>query len=376
MSSSRIDASISANMPRSATVSVGRRQFSVGCETIPYDAAALADYALFALAALSMTHDLDIVFDARVSASAVAKVNEIGRLWLLWGSRYARRIYPLRLHAGNVEDAPSPTPAAGVLCMSGGVDSTFAALTRPPELNFRAGLLVAGADYPSLDDPRFTALRDRVTRICEKLELEPVVVWTDLRRLKINYNMFHPLLLAMCMDYIKPAFTHGAYAADYTAAQEFHVHPWGNNSAIAGALSSGTFPIHHLGSEHGRSFKVRALMADNRGLMQAASFCPRNISNAGNCGTCGKCIRTKLNMLTGNADFATFVDKTDPLTLLPMRKLTPKRNARLGVEAFLHDIYFDLPEGEKRVVVGKQLERVREANRPWNFSLNRKLSFQ
>jgi hypothetical protein len=93
-------------------------------------------------------------------------------------------------------------------------------------------------------------------------------------------------------------------------------------------------------------------------------------------GNCSKCIRTKLNIMTGEFDFSRgFVDKSEPLALLQNERLPRTRAGRLSLEAFLHDSYYDLPDGEPRVAIGTYLSRVRKANRASKLSCRIPMSF-
>lgn len=359
----RVRASV-VRSPDGVAVRIGSREFSIGSKEIA-NRLEIADFALYGLAAVGMSHDLEIEFDGPVTSSALAQVNAFGAIWALWHTRAPRSLHPLRITASEVvADPPSTGSGGGVLCLSGGVDSTYAARTAPPESRFTCGMLIAGADYASEGDAQFRALELRVGRLAERLGLELRTVATDIRRLKIEYRMLHPLVLAMALHFASDEFSQGGFAADYTARQEHHVHPWGNNSVVAATLATDRFPIFHLGGNAGRSEKVRAIAADERNLMPLLSVCARDISSSGNCGRCEKCVRTKLNLMTGGFDFAAgFVDGTSPLLLLDRLPIDRSHSKLIRAEVALQDIADDLRDEAARAIVLRRLERVRSAHR-------------
>lgn len=370
----RVGASV-LRSPAGVVVKIGTRQFSIASKEIAHGAE-IADFALFGLAAIGMSHGVEIDLDAPVTESALTQVNELGEMWELWSTRLPRRIHPLRLHASEVVTSPFATGSGGgVLCMSGGVDSTYAAITASKELNLTDGMLIAGADYPSEDDPRFIALRARVGRLSGCIGLPLLTVATDIQRLKIEYRMFHTLVLAMCMHFASDRFSCGAFASDFCGAQEFHIHPWGNNSLVAAKLGTERFPVLHLGGTIRRTEKVRAIADHEKGLMPHVSVCSANISSSGNCGVCAKCVRTKLNLMSLGYDYsAAFADGSSPLRLLdqvPIERSTPKL---LRMEVFLKEIIGDLRDEEAREVVRRYLDRVRRSH-PQRPTERRTLSF-
>lgn len=370
----RVGASV-ARSSAGAVVKIGSREFSMTSKEIARGAE-IADFALYGLAAIGMSHGVEIDFDAPVTESALAHVNELGEMWELWSTRLPRRIHPLRLHVSNVVTNPSASGSgSGLLCMSGGVDSTYAGITASKRLNLTAGMLIAGADYPSEDDPRFLALSARVGRLSERIGLDLFTVATDIQRLKIEYRMFHPLLLAMCLHYASDRFSRGAFASDFCGAQEFHVHPWGNNSLVAAKLGSERFPVFHVGADVRRTEKVRAIAQHENGLIPHLSVCSADISSSGNCGVCAKCVRTKLSLMSLGCDHsAGFADGASPLQLLDQVPIERSTLKLLRTEVFLMEIIGDLRDEAAREVVRRYLERVRRSHRQ-RPAERRRLSF-
>ena len=129
----------------------------------------------------------------------------------LW---HSRKIYPNKLKLNNIVEATHPKSSQpGLICLSGGIDSTFAALECQNEHNISHGLLIAGADYPSKDSPGFISLKSRVDKIASTLNLDLVVVETSIRKHGFQWEMLHTLNLAMCLNLNAHQFGFGVIAA-------------------------------------------------------------------------------------------------------------------------------------------------------------------
>ena len=135
------------------------------------------------------------------------------------------------------------------------------------------GLLIAGADYPSIEHRGFVDLRSRVSNIMQTLGMSLVVVETDIKKLPFNWEMLHSLNLAMCLSYLSPKFVAGGFAMDNTPQQDLARHPWGNSAALCKTMSLGYFPITPLVGELDRVEKIAAIAERDPALLRQLSVC-------------------------------------------------------------------------------------------------------
>ena len=337
---------------------LGKRSFEIASNASQPTDRENYDFALFGALAMALTHNVEITTDLPISQSAADAAHEINSLMELWQSR---KIYPTPLKFNNIIEKAAPKPdLPGLICLSGGIDSTFAALESQNKLNITHGMLIAGADYPSKENPGFISLRSRVEKIASILELELIIVETSIRKHGFQWEMLHTLNLAMCLNFNAEQFGYGVIAADWTAAQEFNHHPWGNNRTLVSALSSDQFPIHHVGSDHTRSQKTRKIIKHPSGVGDKISVCFEDTTHGGNCGICSKCIRTRLNILTSGKETPELFKRNDPLEDLVAKLPMPKYQARkLRALAVMLDIRDDLPEGAVKVAVVNYVDRLK-----------------
>ncbi len=336
-----------------ATVEIGARSFVVrgGPERASQE---LVDFALYGAAGVAMTHNITLEVDQPVSRGALSNLRRIARMLRLW---CVPGIHPQEIVAHNVVEDPPATEGAGVMCLSGGLDSTYVALDARERHGLDGALLVAGADYARSESAGFRDLRQRVERIAAVTGLELSIVETDVRELGFHWGMFHTLNLAMCLHFVSPAYGFGVIAAGYELAEQFNVHPWGENRAIVEQFGTPAFPISYLGQELGRTARARAIASDPRGLVEHLSVCWQDTQTGGNCGDCEKCVRSKLNFAAAGgpippifANDGDLVEQVDALRL-------PRRPAKLrNMMVFLLDVHSELPDGDLRERVGSKLQ--------------------
>lgn len=329
-----------------ATIRVGSREFSIVGDRVGKPLREHGDFALFALAAIGMTHNVKITLDAAVTRSALQNLRTIGQVWQTWAPR---NVYPLQLDAHEVIDDDSFARQGGMLCMSGGVDSTYAALRAQADHGFTHALLIAGGDYRNHHSVGFQELKERVASLAKRVDLELVSVATDLAELRIKWGFFHPLFLSACLRYSGSGLSFGGYAADVTDAEEFVAHPWGNNHVVANLSATPDFPLNFLGRELGRSAKVRAILADQRKIISDLSVCYSDKSTGKNCGKCEKCIRTRLNIATSGRELPElFTENIDLVRHLRLARVPCRKYDRICMIRRMYDVYWDLPNGPLR----------------------------
>ena len=340
------------------TVGFGNRSFFIrrADPFVPGDT--MPDAAVLGLAILSMSHNIEFTLERPISPAAAGVIERLEYatyLWMMPGNA------PLRL---RYEVGQTPPPAPGrrdkILCLSGGVDSTQAAIEAVTGHGYTHGLLVAGADYAGAAEPGFIDLKDRVARIADRLGLELLVVETNIRQLKMNWNMLHTVNLAMCLNALQDRAAEGAVAMDNSLTQQLARHPWGNNSEMVAALSSEALPIRPLGERVTRVQKVGVIAAHDPALMTDLSVCYHDTSTGGNCGRCEKCVRTRLAMVCAGLEQQPTFPETEPLEDLVCRIKVRRRSvqAMRGQLVFTSDIERRLPSGPLRDAVSELAERV------------------
>ena len=324
--SERVSASLRLDADR-AIVKLGNREFFVRSEAFPELSFDVHDFALFGLAIVSSTANIEIDFDGPVSRGAVDALRRLSDAIELWTLSSISK--PCVNVSEVVDDAPRDLSGRRLLCMSGGVDSTAAAITAKAE-GFTHGLLIAGADYPSSTSPGFVELQARVRRIAERIGLELIVAETDLRKLPFEWEMLHGLNLAMCLQFHASRFSGGGVGLDYPLEGELMYHPWGSSLATCRMTSLPHFPITGFNTDTDRNQKSKAIVDFDPDLLQHLSVCYADTSTGGNCGKCFKCLSARLRFRALGHDFDGNCVETPPLDRIKDLLSMPKdfRNLR------------------------------------------------
>jgi len=359
----RPSASLRATMHQSGSrteVTLGSDSFFIDTSDPSLAVPECFDFVVPALAALSATRNIEIVFDQPVSRSMEARMDMLQTAYRFY---CMSSISEPRLVLENVVTDPEP-PAKGkkILCMSGGVDSTFAAISASQEHRYTHGLLIAGADYPSLTHPGFIDLRTRVERIAGRLGMELIVLETDLRRLGIEWEMTHGMLLASALHRMAAEFEEGAVGLDAGFAAQFLMHPWGSSSALFALLSTAAFPIRGFNQIEFRTQKVGRIIEFDPVLLDHLSVCWKDKSTAENCGTCFKCLRTRVALDASGFDAAHLFREAPPLTAFAELMEVPKSFRALRASVVMNtETHHFMPEGPEKDAVGRIVKRLRRA---------------
>jgi len=305
-----------------------------------------ADFAVFALAIISMSANIRITLETPVSedaAQAILNLKYAADLWMM------PDVAPLRLDFANVISPTLGAPTAGrILCLSGGIDSTAAAAISSGT-GYSHGLLIAGADYPTAEHQGYRELRARVGAMTDILGLGLVEVETDIRKLPFKWEMLHNLNLAACLHYVSPRFVGGGLALDNTAVQDLARHPWGNSGPLCALFGFPGFSIEGLSGHLDRVQKVKVIAAKNPELLRHVSVCWQDQSVGGNCGCCMKCIQTRLNFLCAGVDEDATFPHNPPLEDLVSTLSIPWKYTQLrGTLIRTSEITRYLPQGKLR----------------------------
>lgn len=251
-----------------------------------------ADFAAYALAALAFSWRVPITLHAPVTRSAERNLVALNKALSEWGPH--KETHWLTLP--NIIEDPQPHLAGGIQCLSGGIDSTYAAL-KAAEDGYTHALFVAGADYPGVESPGFKAMHERVAQIASTLRLSLAVVETDIRALGIKWELMHRLVLAACLHFVGSGRMKAAIAADFPAWHENYIVPWGNCWPIVQYFGSHLMPVEHRGRDVGRTEKIRSVFAAHPEFGSLVSVCYKSAEFADNCGTCRKCLRQRAAMV-------------------------------------------------------------------------------
>lgn len=343
--SATVNATVEALEDRTI-IRAGQREIFIRTLNAPQPVHQTADFAVFALAVISMSTNTHITLQSPVTPAAVKAIAELTYATKLW---MMPRIAPLRLTLANVVNTPLPqSRKGGILCLSGGVDSTAIAVTAATE-GYDHALLIAGADYPTAQSPGYLELQSRVQSAADKLGLRLLQIETDIRKQPFSWEMLHSFNLAFCLHYLSPHFANGAFALDNTPVQDLARHPWGNSAPLAGLFGIPDFAIAGLGGNMDRVEKVAFIHDIAPQVLPHLSVCWQNIKIGGNCGVCNKCTQTRLNLLCAGVDDRPVFPKHPPLAdLIPKLKFPRHYIGLRGFVIRMSEITLHLPEGPLR----------------------------
>jgi hypothetical protein len=321
------------------------------------------NFALLALALVSMSTGHAFHLSEPVTSSGLSQVRLYARVLQVMKPNIFYS--PVVLCPNVIEDRP-PAGTDSIVCLSGGVDSTYAAMIRRDD--FKYAMFVRGADYPLSATNILEGLAQRATRISQDLGLAPIIVDSNLKDYLSEYGLQHTGFLAACLYFTGSKFAGAGWAADDPHWGELVVYPWGNNAGLAQCLSLAGRPISHIGGSLSRSEKVVEIARQHSSLFTNISVCYKFRETADNCGRCEKCMRTRLNlqaigdeqtrvacetMLFGNqADLTSYVRKVR----------IPEDAKRLKRAVFNYqELSIALPEGELKKCVDAHLAKLMAA---------------
>jgi len=343
-----------------ARIRYGDRVLTVRAKGLRDAPRPVEDFAPLFLAAISVSRGRPFVYEGPVSRSAEAQLRRYG---LVLRSLPGLDLHPLRLTLPNVVDPPPGGEAGRMLALSGGVDSTYAAVTARDRLTHL--MYVDGDGFPESGRGDFAAARRRAAAIAEALGLELIIVETDAREHFGAWWMLHTTMLAGCLHFAGRGLGGGAIAADVTPQQELLSIPWGNLGGIVACLGTDGFGIDYLGGEASRTQKVVALAQVRPELFAQITVCMRQGAQGGNCGTCEKCLRTRFCMaaiepeaLRRECEARAFPGAFDPLAHVRQFVAPRERQDRVNALRRLDDVARELPPGPLRDELDGLLRRL------------------
>lgn len=201
----------------------------------------------------------------------------------------------------------SPQTDRAGMFFTGGVDSFYTLKRNLAEVSCLIN--VHGFDIKLTDTARFEASLSGLKTVAEALDLELIVVETNLREHttfgSLNWEVTHVAALA--------SVAHGLqkHLSAVRVASSDVPPPWGSNPALDKLWSSAALRV--INDEYGvsRFDKVREIV-DWPPVHKFLKVCWQNLSADLNCGYCEKCLRTQVALLAAGGDlkdFKTFPDK-------------------------------------------------------------------
>ena len=307
---------------------VGDREFFIRSEAIKSKDVQVYDFLIFPLTVLSAQFHLRIEMDFPISESAAQRLPLL-RMFID-GWCMARMATP-DLTPLEVVANPERAQGGGLLCMSGGFDSTTAAL-EARGTDFTHGLLFAGADYFSADAPAFRALRDRVEEIARRLGFQLIVIETDLRKLHIDWELFHGWVLAMGLHFHASRFSKGGVGLDWPIYHDHIIQPWGGSEGLYSACSLMHFEISSFNRLITREEKAAKIARSEFDLLPLISTCIASQDSSNNCGVCWKCLNARIRVMAAGYDLGLYCDQApDILSVYPDGLDKDHRGLRLSL---------------------------------------------
>jgi 7-cyano-7-deazaguanine synthase in queuosine biosynthesis len=345
--------------PERTTYSLGNRQISMRTIDIPHTGQECDDAGAFALAAVSMSCNAEITFDYPISRGCADKLQKLASTYRMWS---IPSLAPLRLNTPIIYDDLSTSHKSGILCLSGGLDSTHAAIcAKENNDDITGALLIAGADYENTESAGFSELSQSVQKIADRFELNLHIAETTIFFHGFNWDQLHGFNLAACLNLFSNQYGFGAYAQDFTLAQSLYVHPWGNNQALSELFSTTNFPTKTYGTEATRIQKLGKVLEFDEKIVANMSVCYEDRSLGGNCGKCRKCLQLRANLEANNAaNIATFADSAPIAKSVRQLEVPESISGIKTIMAFTTDLVDALPDNETRAAFADYENRLRE----------------
>jgi hypothetical protein len=312
------------------------------------------DFAVFALAAQSIRRGVCIRFDLPVSQSAA---NAAARIGSIWQARAPHFSSPLDLELTNIISDQPAASCNRILCISGGVDSTYSACI---DTSFSHGLSIRGFDFPMSNRIGFEGRRHRMQIVADKFSLDLQELRTDLSlSFKSHYDAYNVLFMASCLGFAGYGMGGGAFSGDFSARGQLVATTFCSTEGIAPLLSTKQFPIDMVGSLPTRGEKIRAIYEIAPDLLPNLGFCLEEQASGGNCGRCDKCMRTRMCLdYSGLDQKLVFDDVADPVDFF--RDCNPASAFMANLQLVHLDIAVDaLPESAQRLEYMKIAEDMR-----------------
>jgi len=305
------------------------------------------DFAAWAVAMLAMRRGIPVQFDLPVSESTALA---LARASALWAVRHPRQSHPLDMELINVVSDPVPDPSAtgGLLCLSGGIDSTHAAIEATKQHGYDRAMMLHGFDFRLRNDVGFGGRHASAVAVAEHFGLDMMVVRTDLTRTVWPTHVYTTMLLHTCSLFAQPELPRHGFSADQSASHTLFMHPHSNSAGIEGYYSTPSRPVDFFGAVESRAVKLRDIYEESPDLLRHMGFCLLEYKKGGNCGVCEKCVRTRLSMdIAGLDQTLIFPDRMNPSEFYETMQSEGVQKARITL-ARLEEFMVAMPRGADR----------------------------
>lgn len=259
---------------------------------------------------IGMTAGVDLRVHGEVSPSLLRNLEEFQTIWKCWRPEVYKKI---EIIADVEREQPRSEDSAGnIMAFSGGVDSSFTALSHIT--GSRSGLnrqIKAGVLIQSSSNDLFKPPYKKLAAMLANFGIKLIPIVTN------AYDTFHPnnfprlSNLRKLQDHFTPVtisclmLFQETYRVGLLASSEPYqalVTPWSSHPLTDPLLSSNSFKVIHDGAEFNRTQKVGFLAANFPELQSVLQVCWRKDQDENNCGRCSKCIRTILNFRVVGVD--------------------------------------------------------------------------
>ncbi len=314
------------------------------------------DFAAWMIAALAIRRGVPVRFDLPVSESAVLAISRTAALWTF---RFPQEAYPLDLELPNIVPDPPQQSGGGILCLSGGVDSTHAAIEAKASLGYSHGMMMHGMDFNLSNTKGFSGRHSRVKEIADHFGLDLIVVQTDLSRSLHSLGQYYSLLLLVCLKFAGVNLPRGGFSADQTTAEALVAVGNSNVPGVEGFMSAENFQVDHFGAPLDRIAKLKAIHCEEPELIQKLGFCIEEQVSGGNCGVCEKCMRSRWALeQAGLGQRAIFPDVADWMAYYETNYRATKQKNLLTLHR-LENSLAGMENKEDRVRLNRLIEKYR-----------------
>lgn len=261
-----------------------------------------------------MATGLDLRVHGEVSPSLLRNLEEFQTIWKCWRPEAYEKI---EIIADIEREQPRSEDSAGdIMAFSGGVDSSFTALSHITgsrgglNRQVKAGVLIQSSAPPFAANDLFKPPYKNLAAMLAKFGIKLIPIVTN------AYDTFHPNnfprlsnsrklqdhftpVTISCLMLFQETYRVGLLAS--SEPYEALVTPWSSHPLTDPLLSSNSFKIIHDGAEFNRTQKV-SFLANFPELLPVLRVCWRKDQGENNCGRCSKCIRTILNFRSVGVD--------------------------------------------------------------------------
>jgi len=314
------------------------------------------NFALLAALPVGITRGEPLHIEGVVDRTLLRNAQLLSNHWAQW---YPDLFHPIEIYADEFVDQ-AQSGLEEVICLSGGIDSTYAYLRimhekrRELRNNLGLGIFIQGFDY-SLDDTEgFRVLLGKIKDVVDgaipvaavKTNWRPVIAKGNL------WNSFHTVGLGAIQYLFSGQFAGGILASDYTFTEDHVCAPWGSSAVTNRLLSSSGFKVTSVGEDVRRLDKLEAI--EQWGRLADVNVCWQGARTGKNCGRCEKCLRTMFMCEALGIDpVPAFGRAPTPTEIRRLRLHAPNRRVFFvqAIEAFRNPHRSELKKAAQRSVL-------------------------